>query len=201
MLQTRRKNKIQLRPEDHGRRMSLKDFEPAEWREGVLYELARGVVVVSDVPGFKHLRVVSGIRDQIILYKIQNPGEIYEILGTMECKVLVEDLESERHPDLAIFKKAPPERVKLWRNWVPEVVIEVVSKSSEDRDYVEKREEYYARGIQEYWIVDPQRHRLLVLKRTKRGWTEHFLQSGTYQTKLLPGFVLDLARVFAAGEE
>lgn len=42
----------------------------------------------------------------------------------------------------------------------PMLVVEVVSnsdtdKKSRDRDYTEKRAEYAARGIPEYWIMDP----------------------------------------------
>src|SRR5262249_46451376 len=161
----------------------------------------RGVVVVSDVPGYPHLRLVSAIREQLVLYKARNPGQIHEILGTMECKVIVRDLESERHPDLAIFKRAPSQTKKLWIDWIPEIVIEVVSRGSEDRDYVEKREEYLARGIQEYWIVDGRRRRMLVLTRSRGRWTETFVEGGAYATKLLPGFSLDLEQAFAAAEE
>lgn len=47
----------------------------------------------------------------------------------------------------------------------PELVVEVVSpgKANEDRDYRYKRSQYQARGIEEYWIVDPMRQCLIVL--------------------------------------
>ena len=47
----------------------------------------------------------------------------------------------------------------------PVLVVEVVSpgKVNEDRDYRYKRVEYAARGILEYWIVDPQRSKVTVL--------------------------------------
>ena len=47
----------------------------------------------------------------------------------------------------------------------PALVIEVVSpgKVNRDRDYRYKRSEYAARGIREYWIVDPQINRVTVL--------------------------------------
>ncbi len=47
----------------------------------------------------------------------------------------------------------------------PALVVEVVSpgKVNEDRDYRYKRSEYAARGIIEYWIVDPQREKVTVL--------------------------------------
>ena len=80
-----------------------------------------------------------------------------------------------------------------------DLVMEIVSQDR-DRDFVEKRSDYEA-GIPEYWIVDPRDRRITVLR----------LQGGAYQVQgesgageraestLLPGFGLDVARVFAAG--
>ena len=47
----------------------------------------------------------------------------------------------------------------------PALVVEVVSpgKINRDRDYRYKKSEYAARGIAEYWIVDPQENKLTVL--------------------------------------
>jgi Uma2 family endonuclease len=50
----------------------------------------------------------------------------------------------------------------------PLLVVEVASntqesKQSRDRDYVEKRSEYAARRIPEYWIVDPNQNTVTVL--------------------------------------
>lgn len=47
----------------------------------------------------------------------------------------------------------------------PRLVVEVVSPGQEnkDRDYRYKRSEYAARGIEEYWIVDPQRQAITLL--------------------------------------
>jgi Uma2 family endonuclease len=47
----------------------------------------------------------------------------------------------------------------------PALVVEVVSpgKENEDRDYRYKRSEYAARGIAEYWIIDPKRTQVIVL--------------------------------------
>ena len=47
----------------------------------------------------------------------------------------------------------------------PALVVEVVSpgKANRDRDYRYKRSEYAARGIAEYWIVDPEAEKLTVL--------------------------------------
>jgi Uma2 family endonuclease len=47
----------------------------------------------------------------------------------------------------------------------PRLVVEVVSpgQENEKRDYRYKRSEYGARGIAEYWIVDPERSQVVIL--------------------------------------
>ncbi|MGK7932266.1 MAG: Uma2 family endonuclease [Microcystaceae cyanobacterium] len=47
----------------------------------------------------------------------------------------------------------------------PVLIIEVVSpgKTNQDRDYRYKRSEYAARGINEYWIIDPEKEQVTLL--------------------------------------
>ena len=48
------KRKATIGPDDHGRKMSLKDFEFVETQEGYLYELSRGYITVSQVAKLYH---------------------------------------------------------------------------------------------------------------------------------------------------
>jgi Uma2 family endonuclease len=196
------KTAIRVGPADHGKRMSLADFDHAEVQEGYLYELGRGVIVVSDVPGRRHLFQVADLRLQLSAYQLKNPRRIYVMAAGSECKLLLWDFESERHPDLSIYLRPPPEGEDFWSTWVPEIVIEVVSASSVQRDYQEKLEEYLAFGIREYWIVDADQQRMLVLRRWGRRWRETEVRPpDVYKTRLLPGFELDVAAIFRAAEQ
>lgn len=57
----------------------------------------------------------------------------------------------------------------------PLLVVEVVSPNQSSRDYRYKRSEYAARGIPEYWIVDPIQERVTVLE-----WVEGFYEEKVY---------------------
>ena len=46
---------------DHGRLMTLGEFADPEEEEGYRYELARGVVQVTKVPGTRHRQVVTNL--------------------------------------------------------------------------------------------------------------------------------------------
>jgi Uma2 family endonuclease len=109
-------------------------------------------------------------------------------------------VESERHPDVAIYKNPPPEEEDDFRaSWIPEIVNEVVSPGSEERDYVEKRDEYLRFGVREYWIVDAERQEVLILRRAGGRWREKTLRPPeTYRTRLLPGFEFACEPVFDA---
>jgi hypothetical protein len=195
------KTAIKVGPADHGRIMSLADFDHAEVQEGYLYELSRGVIDVSEVPNKSHFILVHAIRQQFYAFLTSHFGVIFSIGAGNECKLLSESYDSERHPDLSIYKTPPPDVADYWRVWIPEIVIEVVSKSSARRDYGEKREEYRDLGISEYWIFDSFKKEMLALRRAKGDWEESHIQSPQlYTTPLLPGFEFSCAKVFAAAE-
>ncbi len=62
----------------------------------------------------------------------------------------------------------------------PLLVVEVVSPGQETRDYRYKRSEYAARGIAEYWIVDPMQQRVTVLT-----WVDGLYEEQVYVAESL----------------
>lgn len=196
--------KTKIGPRHHGRKMSLKDFEFAKTEEGYVYELSRGYIVVSEVANYLHAAQIDVIMQYLWAWRIAHPSVIHMLLHNMECKLLVYDWDSERHPDIAVYLTKPrgPKNRTLWRTWIPELVIEVVSESSRDRDYVEKRDEYWSLGIKEYWIVDAKLQQVLMLRRGRSQWIEKTLgPEDAIETKLLPGFSLPVSEIFAVVEE
>ena len=83
---------------------------------------------------------------------------------------------------------------------VPTIAVEMVSRGRRNRrrDYVEKRAEYAAAGVKEYWIVDRFERMMTVcyVDGSERVVTE----AETYATPLLPGFGLPLADLLAAAD-
>ncbi len=196
------KTQTRIGPADHGRRMSLADFDLADGEEGHLYELSSGVITVVDVPGKPHFDQVDEVKRQLYAYRAVHPQAVYRIGGGGEVKLLITGAESERHPDVALYKRPPDDEDGLWATWVPDLVIEVVSPGSADRDYGEKRDEYLRFGVREYWIIDSDRGEageLLVLRRVGGRWVEKIVRPPEiHRPRLLPDLAFDVAAVFRA---
>lgn len=187
-------------PEHNGRRMTLAEFVRVAGRAGHTYELEKGVVVVVDVPGVPHMLLVQAIRRAIFLYRHHHPERVYVIATGSECALRMPEIESERHPDLAVYLFPPPvEGDQPWEYWIPDLVVEVVSPRSEQRDYGIKREEYLRAGVRLYWIVDPQDRTVTVLVRRTDTWESRVLKDdAALEMALLPGFRLPLTALFPA---
>jgi hypothetical protein len=89
--------------------MSLDDFDEAIAQEGYLYELNKGVIEVSGLPQPDHAMQIQELRDQLVQYRLANPGTIAMIGGGGEAKMLIGPAQSERHPDLSVYPRSAAE--------------------------------------------------------------------------------------------
>ena len=124
-----------------------------------LLEFRDGHIEVVPMPTDEHQRIV------LFLYRT-----VYAFLRTRtDGIVLVAPLRLRlrtgryREPDLLVLLSAKDKRRgnQFWTG--ADLVLEVVSPDDPQRDLVEKRQEYAAAGIPEYWIVDPAAERISVL--------------------------------------
>ncbi len=180
--------RIRIGPADIGRRMTLEEFHEADEQPGYLYELARGVLEVTNIPGDLHSQIVDNIHEQFSEYRRQHPRLIRRIGHGSDIRYIIPELESDRHPDLAIvFRDTPRDANRRQRALL---AVEVVSPGNRarKRDYEAKREEYLALGLAEYWIVDPRLLRITVLIRLGEAWAERvFGGDDVIESDLLPG--------------
>ncbi|WP_026103002.1 Uma2 family endonuclease [Pseudanabaena sp. PCC 6802] len=83
----------------------------------------------------------------------------------------------------------------------PALVIEVVSPgvTNRSRDYRHKRTEYAARGISEYWIVDPEEQRITVCKWVDGQYEDRiFTGNQLIESDVVSGFSLTPQQIFEA---
>jgi len=187
-----------LHPSDAGRRIAFADFIFCDFQDGCLYELSRGVIIVTEVPDLWHGQIVSRLSDCFFHHEEARPGTIYYRASGWNCRVRTPGLQSDRHPDQAVYLRPPPDDgPKLWTRWAPDLVVEIVSEGGEERDYVEKREEYLRAGVREYWILNPATRILHALQRAGDVWEEVTVAADDlYRCPLLPGLEVRPVELF-----
>ena len=191
---------LRIGPADHGRTMTLEEFREAEELDGFRYELARGVLEVSEVPNDPHGVVVCNLYRAVTLFGDQHPGLILRYGGGNEFRFWLPHMVSGRNPDLAVVLRGAP---KDWRGRrLPALAAEVVSHGSIKRDYEVKREEYLAYGLLEYWIVDPLKLVVTVLTRHGDAWSEAvFRDEQLIVSLILPGLATTVAELWVNLED
>ena len=138
-------------------KMTLEEFLAYDDGTENLYELENGELI--SMPSESEInRRIAGF---LFVYFIQLGIPAYRL--TMKTEVAVSGSRvSVRVPDLLLLsEELATELEGATRSIVmmdmasPLLAVEVVSPKQENRDYRYKRTEYAARGIAEYWIVDP----------------------------------------------
>lgn len=193
---------IRLTKADHGRRMSWDEYAQADSDDALIAELGRGVFSVIDVPEFRDGLRTNRVSSQFFRFWDAHQQQIQLIATGSECRLPMPELESDRHPDLAVYTTPPPQGVsadEFWSTWIPAIVVEVVSLSSAVRDYDEKPDEYLQFGVREYWIIDPHKNEMLVLRRSGGRWRRITVRPGeSYRTPVLRDFEFHLAEFLAS---
>jgi len=187
-------------PGDNGRAMTLAELQEAEVEDGYRYELARGVLEVTEVPGDPHGDVVANLFDAISRYRRDHRGFIGRYGGGSEFRFWLPRMVSGRNPDLGVVLQDAPKDHRGRR--IAALAAEVVSATSVKRDYETKREEYLAYGLLEYWIVDPRKRQVTVLTRHGDTWNELVVRNDqVIPSAVLPGFATTVAELWIDVED
>jgi Uma2 family endonuclease len=163
-------------------------------------ELVNGVLVEMPPESDENLSIAR----KLLLELIKHIPPDWVVWGT-EIEVTGR-LATARIPDLLVHTEASKAavagatRATITRDMPPPaLVVEVVSpgQANRERDYRYKHTEYAARGIAEYWIVDPET-RQMTLCLWVNGQYEDRVYSGaeTIQSTVVPGLGLTVAQIF-----
>lgn len=192
---------IVLGLESAGVLMTPEEFDAIEeYDENYRYELVRGVLVVNPIPLPEETGPNELLAYLLLAYRESHPqGSALD--GTLPQQY-VRTRTSRRLADRLIWTGLG--RVPSPRRDRPTIAVEFVSagRRNRQRDYVDKRQEYLEAGITEYWIIDRFQRTLTVIHNRPAGPEEQVVaEPGTYQTPLLPGFELPLARLLTAADQ
>ncbi len=183
-------------PHSNGILMTPKEFDRADFEDGWRYELIDGRLFVSPFP-------LENERDpnEELGFLLRNYWQHHPTCldGTV-FEQTVKVFENRRRADRAIWAGLGRQPRK---GETPTIVVEFVSagKRARQRDYEEKREEYLAVGVIEYWIIDRFERTLTIFKKRGKSYQKRVVkEKQVYMTDLLPGFELPLAHLLAIAD-
>jgi len=190
-----------LNLESAGILMTPEEFDAAEqFDENFRYELVHGVLVVHAIPLPEETSPNELLGYYLLTYKEAHPNG--SVLDLTLPQQYVRPKRSRRLADRLIWIGLG--RVPNLRRDPASIAIEFVSagKRNRRRDYIDKLQEYREAGIKEYWIIDRFQRTLTVIHYRGRKPTRQVFQEGqTYESSLLPGFEVPLARLLAAADQ
>jgi Uma2 family endonuclease len=190
--------KLVLGPDLNGIVMRPEEFDAVEeYDDGYAYELIHGVLVVSPIPSEGE----ASPNDELgyMLRSYRDTHAKGKSLNETLPERYVKTADSRRRADRVIWAglgRLPDPELD-----VPTIIAEFVSEGKQNylRDYDLKRAEYIAIGVTEYWIIDRFRRTLTVCRAD--GSELLVPEKRVYRTPLLPGFVLNPARLFAVADQ
>lgn len=127
--------------------------------DGNKYELVRGELFVTPPPTYSHEAIGARLAALVVPYVMR------EGLGlTFQGHAVVRYDGSEVGPDLMVrAEHRDPDAG--WDNApVPILIVEIASPSTRRRDREQKRSLYLDAGVAEYWMIDPERRAVTVVR-------------------------------------
>ncbi len=183
--------------------MTLEEYLTYDDGTDIRYSLINGELVAmpseSDLNNVIALYVLSILLPFVPIQRMRRGTEI--VVSGFRATTRIPDLmivSDELNAELAgtsrsiIMPDMPP----------PEFVLEVVSPGVEnaERDYRHKRSEYAARGIQEYWIVDPIEQQVVVLTLVSGLYEDvSFRGSEQIHSPMFPNLTMTAEQIVQAG--
>lgn len=163
------------------------------------YELIRGRIVMSPPAGWPHGALGSRINARLYLIVEQHR------LGVVQDSSAGYDLPSgdTLEPDVSFISRsrfdAGPAPVRgRFLGIVPDLAVEILSRSTARRDRTEKKAIYEQCGVVEYWIVDPDRRVVTVYQLDDgRYGAGTRVRSGLIRSHVLPQLELTVDELFA----
>ena len=180
--------------DEHARRLSF-----YEWiDENTKAEFINGKIVIHSPAKKRHLTVTKLLSRLISFY-----SDVKELGETFYEKAMISLTRNDYEPDIVFFNK---EKAATFEEDqvlfpAPDFVVEILSKSTQKVDKTTKKDDYAAHGIQEYWIIDPNKQLILQYLLLKPSDTTYF-EPYTYRmgeditSKVIVGFTIPVAAIF-----
>ena len=183
-----------IRDYDKNKRYTYADYE--SWDDEYRYELIDGKVFMMSAPSTAHQSILGELHRQLANFLRGKSCRAFLAPYDVCLSGLGDEDDTVVQPDIMVVcdeSKIDKKRC----NGAPDMVIEILSPSTSNRDLFIKLKKYQNAGVREYWIVDPD----------AKAVNAHLLENGRYvinsyesdetiAVNVLDGCVVTLSDVF-----
>ena len=155
-------------------------------------ELIDGQIYYMAPPRYLHQKVLGKLYQKISNY-IEAKNGPCEVIPAPFAVFLNNDNKTYVEPDISVIC----DKSKLDEygcNGAPDWIIEIVSPGSKQMDYFTKLFKYGSAGVQEYWIVDPQKKRIMIYDFKTEDVTEYSF-SDVVKAGIYEDFSIDFSEI------
>ena len=126
--------------------------------DGQRAELIDGNIYMMAPPTTRHQLLAFSLARKIADYIDKNKGKCQVLLAPFA--VFLNEEKNYVEPDISVI--CDPDKIDDDGCHAPDWIIEIVSPESRRMDYMIKLFKYRSAGVREYWIVDPEKNRIIV---------------------------------------
>jgi Uma2 family endonuclease len=172
-----------------------------KWTYEGLFELIKGQVFkMSPSPSTRHQEISMNLTRKFLNYFDRNACKLYA--APLDVYLMQEGEELKRgknvvQPDLVVVCNEK-KLTDYGCVGAPDLVVEIISPHTSNRDLRLKFDLYEEYGIKEYWIVYPQDKivQIFTLKEGMYGRPKSYNHEGEACSEIFPELKVDLAEVF-----
>ncbi len=181
----------QNKPKYHLKPASTTEYNLLE-EDGYRYELIEGLLTMAPAPYMIHQKISMELTDLIRMYLKKHPiGDLYYAPVDVELSN-----KNIFQPDLLFVSKDRLNIITEKRIMgSPDLIIEILSESSYELDTKIKYKIYEDTGVQEYWIVDPNKKSMIFYQLTDKSFKE-IPYDNQYSSRILKDFTINPQNFF-----
>ena len=179
---------------EHAVKLTYEDYCRAP--DDKRYELLNGELMMVPAPNMKHQEILGRLHVELHRFVQEHDlGKVY--VAPVDVVLSANDVVQ---PDVLFISRARADRITDANvQGAPDLVIEILSPSTANRDLEDKHELYGRHGVLEYWIIDPVAETVTVHRQRdgKLERTGRFVRGESLATAVLDGLALELNDILA----
>jgi len=160
--------------------------------EGTRAELIDGQIYYMAPPSRKHQEITGELFATIREYIHSNHGSCRPYIAPFAVFLNAND-KNYVEPDISVICDSNKLNDKGCVG-APDWIIEVVSPGSRRMDYMTKLFKYRTAGVREYWLVDPEKNRVIIYN-FEQDTMEEYSFADDVPSGIYPGFSINLSKL------